>query len=320
MNVVRPPVPYHGYPATTSVRSPRAADDELSRRVVQATEEIYLVRPSRNGCFVCRTNLLARRHLVYRSREYDAFALADFHLEITGREQVFVSLVAALYLLLILEVVVPVRSGDERGVILAQLHVEPREAVVQTVLHSVLHRIRTRIGIHVRLRKFVLVAERKERTQTQRGLGVRVHQRIANHQVRALVNPQQLLAKYHSSHAVGYRRCWRISEIGDVFMTARLVGSAITVQRQIERLVVLHDGLVERRQQYIGIVGAVDWSDYQSVIFARIAADYRGTHVAAPTVCRQHFALERIFQITQLPFIKSKSRHIIDNDFLLLLL
>ena len=92
----------------------------------------------------------------------------------------------------------------------------------------------------------MLVAERKERTQTKRGLGVSIEQRVANHQLWTLVNPQQLLLQYHSTHTIGNRRAGGVLEVCDVLVTARLVDSVKTVQCEVERLVVLNDGLVER--------------------------------------------------------------------------
>ena len=43
-----------------------------------------------------------------------------------------------------------------------------------------------------------------------------------------------------------------------IFMTPGLVNPFEPMQREVERLVVLHDGLVERRKQHIGAVAVVD--------------------------------------------------------------
>ena len=89
-------------------------------------------------------------------------------------------------------------------------------------------------------------------------------------------------------------------------MTPGLVNPFEPMQREVERLVVLHDGLVERRKQHIGAVAVVDGRDHQAVVLARIAAhDGRG-HVAAPTVGGEHLALERVFQVAQFAFVESK--------------
>lgn len=102
------------------------------------------------------------------------------------------------------------------------------------------------VGLHVGLREGVLVAEGEERTQPQPGLGVRVDERVAYHELRALVNPEHLLAEYDAAHTVGNRGGRRVLEVGDVLVAARLIDAGVAVQGQVEGLVVLDDCLVER--------------------------------------------------------------------------
>ena len=135
---------------------------------------------------------------------------------------------------------------------------------------------------------------------------MRVDERIADHQLRALVDPQQLFLQNHAADAIRDRRRRRILEIGDVLVTARLVDTREAVKRQIETLIVLHDGLIQRREQYVGLVALVDRSHHQTVVLARIATYDRSTHITASTVGCEHLALERIFKIAQLVFVKCK--------------
>jgi hypothetical protein len=155
----------------------------------------------------------------------------------------------------------------------------------------------------------LLLAIGEEGPQPQADVGRRVEQRVADHQLRALVNPQQLLAQDDAAHAVGDRRGRRVGEVGDVLVAARFVDAAETVDGQIERLIVLDDGLVERRQQHAGLVSPADRGDHQTVVPARIAAYDRGAHVAAAAVGREHLALQRIFEVTQFVLVESKCRH-----------
>ena len=214
------------------------------------------------------------------------------------------SLVAAGEVLLVLEIVVPVGCRYELRAGLRSLEVEPRERLVETALHAVDGGVGVAVGLHVGLRQGMLVAERQERPQPQVRLGVGVDERVADHQLRALVDPQHLFLQDDAAHAVGDRRGGRILEVGDVFVAARLVDPLETMQRQVEALVVLHDRLVERRQQQAGAVAVVDGCHDQTMVAARIAADDGGAHVAADAVGGEHLPLERILQVAQFAFVE----------------
>ncbi len=162
------------------------------------------------------------------------------------------------------------------------------------------------VRFHVCMSQRVFVAEREERAQAQFGFRMRIHQRVADHQLRAFVDPQHLLAEDDAAHAVGDGGGRRIREVGDILVTARFVSPLEPVQGQVERLVMLHDGFVERREQDIRPVAVVDRSDHQPVVFARIAADDGRTHIPAHSVGGEHFALKRILQIAQLVFVECK--------------
>jgi len=131
-----------------------------------------------------------------------------------------------------------------------------------------------------------------------------VDERVANHQLGALVDPQHLLFEDDPSDAVSDRGGGRVLEVGDVLVAARLVDALETVQRQVEALVVLHDRLVERREQYVGAVAVVDGCHDQTMAAARIAADDGGAHVAADAVGGEHLPLERILQVAQFAFVE----------------
>ena len=283
----RNPVPrisrHHFGPVT------RTTDQELPRRVFETADEVDLMRTPRDGCGENLFDGLGRAHFVERRREDDALALLELRFEIARREQVFVPLVSAGQLLLVFESVIPVGRGHELRAGFARLEIEPRERVVETALHAVYGGVGVSVGLHVGVRQ-----------------RMPVHERVADHQLRPLVDPEHLLLEDYAAHAVGDLRRRRILEIGDILVAARLVYPPETVQRQIERLVVLHHGLVERREQDVGPAAVVDGGHHQSVIAAGVAADDRRTHVAADTVRREHFALEGVLQIAQFAFVESK--------------
>ena len=287
----------------------RAPDDELPGRVAQQAVEIDLVGAACQRAVEQRADLGRRGHLFDRRREDHALSLRQGQFEIARRQQVFVPVVAAGQLLRVFESVVPVGCGHEFGVGPVRLEVEPRIAFVEAVLHAALHGVGAAVGLHVGMGQRLLLAIGEEGPQPQADVGRRVEQRVADHQLRALVNPQQLLAQDDAAHAVGDRRGRRVGEVGDVLVAARFVDAAETVDSQIERLIVLDDGLVERRQQHAGLVAPADRGDHQTVVPARIAAYDRGAHVAAAAVGREHLALQRIFEVAQFVLVESKCRH-----------
>ena len=131
-----------------------------------------------------------------------------------------------------------------------------------------------------------------------------VDERVADHQLRALVDPQHLFLQDDAAHAVGDRRGGRILEVGDVFVAARLVDPLETVQRQVEALVVLHDRLVERREQQVGALALVDGRHDKPVVAPGVAADDGRAHVTAAAVGGEHFPLERVLQIAQFALVE----------------
>ena len=224
----------------------RTAHDKLTGSVLEAADEINLVGTTSDRLLEHLLDLLTRLHLVERSGEDDALALLQLTLEITGREQILVAVVATSQVLQVLEVVVPIGSGHKLGIGLRGLHIEPGERLVHTALHAIDGGIRVAVSLHIGLRQGVLVTEGEEGTQAEFGLRVCIHERVANHQLRALVNPQHLLLQNHTTHTVGNGRGGRVLEVGDVLVATRLIHTTIAVQGQIKRLVVLNDGLIER--------------------------------------------------------------------------
>ena len=283
----------------------RTADQELAGRVLEAAVEVDLVRAAGDRGGVYLLDGLRRAHLVERCREDDALALLEFGFKVSRGHEVLVAVVSAGDVLQVLEVVVPVGGGDELRSGLARLEVEPRERLVEAALHAVDGGVGVAVGLHVGVREFVLVAEGEERAQAQFRLRVGVHERVADHQLRALVDPEHLLAEDDAAHAVGDRGGRRILEVGDVLVSAGFVDAREAVQGQVERLVMLDDGLVERREQDVGLVALVDRGDDQSVVTAGIAADDGGAHVTADAVRGEHLTLERILEVAQFAFLES---------------
>ena len=272
--------------------------------MLEAADEVNLVRAASDRLLEELLDLLARGHLVERCREDDALALLQLTLEVTGREQVLVAVVTASQVLQILEVVVPIGCGYELGIGLRGLHIEPGERLVHAALYTVRCGIRMAVGLHVGLRQCVLVAEGEEGTQTELRLRVSINERVTNHKLGALVDPKHLLLQNHAAHSIGDRRGGGVLEVGDVLVATRLINALETVQRQVERLVVLHDRLVERREKHIGAIAVIDRSYNQTVIFTGVAAYDRRAHVTTDAVGREHLALEGILEVSKRGFVE----------------
>ena len=118
------------------------------------------------------------------------------------------------------------------------------------------------------------------------------------------MNPQQLLLQNNTTDTIGDGRTRCVLKIGNVFVATRLIYTTEAVQSQVERLVVLHDCLVQRRKQHIGIVARIDRGNNQTVVLASVTTHDGGTHITASTVGSQHLTLQRILQVTKFLFVK----------------
>ena len=285
-------------------------NDELTCRVAQAAQEVNLVGTACQLLLEQLIDLLCRAHLFERAREDHALALCDLALEVTRSHQVLVCGIAATSLLGVLKVVVPIGSRYELHSLLVGLHIEPGELSIHTALHTVYNGVRVTVSIHISLTYGVVLAESEEGAQTQQSARVSVNERIADQQLRARVNPQHLLTQHHATHTIGDGRGRGVLEVDDVLMATRLIDTRETVQREVESLIVLDYGFVERREQYEAAIGVVDRSHHQTVILTRIAAHDCGTHITALTIGREHLALQRVLQVTELVFVKIEYRHI----------
>ena len=286
-------------------------NDELTCRVAQAAQEVNLVGTACQLFLEQLIDLLSRAHLFERAREDHALALCDLALEVAGSHQVLVCGIAATSLLSVLKVVVPIGSSYELHSLLVGLHIEPGELSIHTALHTVYNGVRVTVSIHISLTYGMVLAESEEGAQTQQSARVSVNECIADQQLRARVNPQHLLTQHHATHTIGDGRGRGVLEVDDVLMATRLIDTRETVQREVESLIVLDYGFVERREQYEAAIGVVDRSHHQTVILARIAAHDCGTHITALTIGREHLALQRVLQVTELVFVKIEYRHII---------
>ena len=283
-----------------------ATNDELTSRVAQAAQEIDLIGTTSQLLLKQLVDLLCRRHLLERAREDHAFALCDLTLKVAGSHQVLVCGITATSLLCILKVVVPIGSRNELHSLLVGLHKQPGELCIHTGLNAVLNGIRMTVSIHIGLTYGVVFAESEEGAQTQNGARVSIHESIADQQLRARVNPQHLLTQHNATYTIGNRGGRGVLEVDDVLVASGLIDTREAVQREVERLIVLNYGFVERREQHEAAIRFVDRSNNQTVILTRIAAHDGSTHITALTIGREHLALQRILQVTELVFVKIK--------------
>ena len=280
------------------------ADDELPGRVTEAGEEIVLARPPCRFGFEHLVEHRRRGDLFERAGEYDGLSLRDFRLEIARGEQVLEVVVAALALFGVFEIVVPVGRRDELrpGV---GLQVEPRKAFVEPVADASGDGEGAAVGIKVGLAQGVFVAEGEERPQAQYGLRAGFEQRVADEQLCVGMYPENLLTQQNAPYTVGQRRQRRIGEIDEIFVPFRLVGLRKTVQGEVEGVVVLYDGFVQRREHHVVVLVALPHRAYEeAVVFPRVAAHDGGAHIAAGTVGREHLAAQGVFEVSQLILVE----------------
>ena len=91
------------------------------------------------------------------------------------------------------------------------------------------------------------VAERQEGTELERGVRMRVYERIADKNAVLMGDEHFLLRQYHAAHAVQYARNHLAAVFPDVLVTVRTERRrSVLVQSQVELSAVLYYCLVER--------------------------------------------------------------------------
>ena len=165
------------------------------------------------------------------------------------------------------------------------------------------------IGIHIRLAQRVFVAESKEGTQAQ-SHAIALQKGVTDEEARARVTPQKLLLNQHSAHTIGNGGGGSVLEVDNIFVTSGLVVVREAVDSKVEGLLLVHNGLIERREQHILLILLIDGANNQTVVLTSVAAHDGSAHITTRSVGRKHLSLERILQIAQTVFIKCQ-RHLV---------
>ena len=232
----------------------------------------------------------AGRHLAHACREDYRLALLDRYLEIAGHPEVLGVGHAALKVLDIFNVFIPVGIVDPLG-LARELHVERGETFVHTCRHAVVGRQDFAVEGIVGHTQRVALAESEERPELQRRGRMGLHERVADKDTVFVRDENLLLGQYHAAHAeCGAGHAFTV-ELTDIFMSVGIVDSTlIAVQPQVEGRAVLNHRLVEARQQHMGLVAHLrDRHHKKAVLLSGVAAGKRGAMVGTRLVCAQHF-------------------------------
>ena len=143
------------------------------------------------------------------------------------------------------------------------------------------------------------------------GLGVRIHQRVSNHDAILACDKDFLAFQNHSSNAEGVSGHFFAVVFSYVFVAVGTIAVVvILVQSQVERSSVLDHGLVERREQYMAVVVEFrNGYDEQPVLFSGVAAHNSGAVICARLIGAKHFPRERLLEVNHQVLIKFQITH-----------
>ncbi len=255
---------------------------------------------------------LRRDLLLDGSGEDQRLARFEARLKPAGDQQVLAAVVAAAIFVRVGHALVPVGILHERGALVAHLHVQVGEALVQAVGHAVRDLGPGGVGLRVLLREGVDVAERQERTQLQRHRRRTLQQLVFHEDLVAVLRQHNALAKEDFSHLVGDLRHRVRTEIHHILMAARLVHIAVAMDAEVELLAIHDQGFVHIRQQQETVPAETVQRDcQQAVVAAGVARDDGRVAIGAGLVRAQDLPLERIGQIDQLGLVELQKSHII---------
>ena len=244
--------------------------------------------------------------------EDDGLARFEARLEPAGNQQVFAAVVAAAILVGIGHALVPVRVLHEDGALVAHLHAQVGETLVHAVGHAARDLLPGGVRLGILLREGVDVAERQERTQLEHDRGRTLQQLVLDEHLVAVLRQHDALAEEDFTHLAGDLRHGVRAEIHHVFVAARLVHVAVTVDAKVELLTVHDQGFVHIRQQQETVSAeSVQRDRQQAVVAAGVARDDGRVAVGAGLVRTQDLPLQRIGQVDQLGLVELQECHII---------
>ena len=228
-------------------------------------------------------------HLLDTCREDEGLALLDLDLEVAGHVQVLAVGDAALLVLGVLDVLVPVRVKHEAGLVV-HLHVQGGIAVVHAGGDTVGHLLVVAAGDCIFHAQVIGVAEGQEGPELQRRCRVGIHQRVTDEDAVLVGDKDLLFLEDDAAHAIGGGGHAFAVILADVLVAVGAVGvTLVAVQSQVERRTVLDDGLVERGQQHMVVVVELgNRDDQQAMLLAGVAANDGGAVVGSRLVGSQH--------------------------------
>ena len=174
---------------------------------------------------------------------------------------------------------------------MAELHVQAGEAVVEAGGHAILDRLDGAVDGVVGHTERVALAEGQEGAEAQGGGRVGLDQSVADEDTVFVRYEDLFLGQYHTAHAVGHAGHVLAVKLTQVFVTVGVIHAAlVAVDAQVERRAVLYHGLVERREQHVGLVAHLRYGYHQqAVLLAGIAAHKCSAVISPGLIGAQHF-------------------------------
>ena len=236
----------------------------------------------------------------------------EARLEPAGDQQVLAAVVAAAVLVGVRHALVPVGVLREGGALVAHLHAQVGETLVQAVGHAARNLLAGGVGLGILLRQVMDVAERQIGTELEDDRAGCFEDFEFHEHLVTVRRQDESLAEEDVSHLAGDLRDGVRAEVHHVLVAARFIGIPVTVDAQVELLAVHDQGFVQvGKEQELVAAETVQRDREQAVVTARVAGDDGRVAVGSRLVGAQDLTLERVGQVDQFRLVEFQECHIV---------
>ena len=228
--------------------------------------------------------------------EDNALSLLYLHFEVSGNVEVLVEVVSSLLFFGVFQSTIPI-GLEFKLVLLVELHIEVGVTGVHTGLDTVVHLLVIAVYVQILVCVLAYAAECEERTESQCGRRVCVHQCVSYEYAVFVVLEKCLFLQNNASHPVPCGGHFVALVFSNVLVTSGgEVVSLIFVKPQVELCTMLYYCCIERREQYvILVVNLRNGDNKQSVILSCITVYNGCTMVSSRPVGSQNLFRQRLF-------------------------
>ncbi len=183
--------------------------------------------------------------------------------------------------------------------LLVELHVQLRITFVETCGYAVVDMADGLVDRLVLDTQIICVAECQEGAETQSRRRVGFQKCILDEDTVFMRDEYLLLVEHHATYAKSHRRDFLTVELAYIFMAVRAEHVALILMKpEIERGSMLYYRLIERREQYVGLVIHLrDGNHKQTMLLAGVASHDGSAMIGPRFVGAEHLLRQRLLQI-----------------------